>query len=51
MNPENPNLQLITWDDAEKIAHKMEAWMGDDVTDRKKFIYDNLDQFLGGEHE
>lgn len=51
MNPEDPNLQLITWNDAEKIAKKMEAWMGNDVTDRKQYIYENLDRFIGGENE
>lgn len=51
MNPEDPNLQLIDWEDAEAIAKKMEAWMGDDVTDRKQYIYDNLDKYLGGEYE
>lgn len=46
LDMENPNYLRVTWDDAKKIADKMEQWMGNDIESRKKIIAENLYRYL-----
>lgn len=46
LNMENPNYLRVTWNDAKKIADKMEQWMGNDIEARKEIIANNLYRYL-----
>lgn len=46
MNKETRNLIKITVEDAEKMIASINDWMGDDVTNRKAFISNNLNKYI-----
>lgn len=45
MNPETRNIIKVTIEDAQEVADAMNAWMGDDIESRKKFISENINEY------
>lgn len=46
MNPETRILTLVKIGDVEKMIKSFDDFMGDDVTNRKEYITNNLDKYL-----
>ena len=46
MNPETRTIERVTVEDAERMSKQFYKWFGDDVSERREHIVENLHKYV-----